>query len=404
MKTLMLVALHPYPPVSGGQRRALDELWVYSHFSEIDLLTFHDESQPEVVNLMREHLKPYCRTVESIPIPLLFGRHRVRQIRLFLQSQFGARPFRVVKFRVPQMEATLLRKLAQNTYDVVHFNYLATTAYLDMVQHYPAVRLCTEANVEWEIFARYAQMLPNPIKRVLAAREARRLRRYEVDTLNRMDGVVVLSERDRDLLQKDGVSKPIHIFRRPMEALTPPLPQWDYTEPIVISLGRLEETRTHGTLWCLREVWPRVRRAVSEARWHIIGADPPASIREFHGKDGVVVEGFVEDITPFLKRARACIIPLFIGGGIRIKILDMLSIGLPCISTTVGAQGLENEGVWIADTPQGFAEGVVELLRNRERWERMQAAGQSYVQERYAPTRVVREAEAFIKNLQERRR
>ncbi|GBC93341.1 hypothetical protein HRbin15_01831 [bacterium HR15] len=396
MKTLMLVALHPYPPVSGGQRRTLDELKVYSQFSEIDLVTFHDESQPEMLPLMQEHLKPYCRTVDSVAIPLLFGRHKARQIRLFLQSQFGKHPFRVTKFLVPQMETLLRRKLAERRYDMIHFNYLSTTGYLSLLHDYPAIRLCTEANVEWEIFARYAQTLPNLFKRLLAAREAERLRRYEVATLNQMDGVIVLSERDRDLLQRDGVHKPMHIFRRPMEVVYPPLPQWENTEPMVISLGRLEETRTHGTLWCLREVWHRVRQQVPDARWHIIGADPPAAIREYHGRAGVVVEGFVEDITPFLRRARACLVPLFIGGGIRIKILDMLSVGLPCVSTTVGAQGLENEGIWIADTPEGFAEGIRELLRNRTRWERMQQAGQAFILAHYAPERVATATKQFI--------
>ncbi|MDW8107230.1 MAG: glycosyltransferase [Armatimonadota bacterium] len=381
----------------------MDELKVYSQFSEIDLLTFHDENQPEVPALLREHLKPYCRTVESVPISLLFNRHRLRQAYTFLRAQLGMLPFRVMKFLTPQMQELIRQKLAQTNYDIIHFNYLSTTGYLPSTDGYHAVRLCTEANVEWEIFERYARVLPNPLKRLLAAREARRLRRYEVKVLNQMDGVIVLSERDRDLLQLNGVCKPIHIFRRPMEIAMPPLPRWEQSEPIVISLGRLDETRTHGTLWCLRKVWHKVRQQVPDARWHIIGADPPPSIRAFHGNDGIFVEGFVEDLTPFLQRARACIIPLFIGGGIRIKILDMLSVGLPCVSTSVGAQGLENEGVWIADTPEGFAEGIVELLRNRERWERMQAAGQAFIRENYAPDAVARESEQFVRSLLDKR-
>jgi glycosyltransferase involved in cell wall biosynthesis len=116
------------------------------------------------------------------------------------------------------------------------------------------------------------------------------------------------------------------------------------------------------------------------------------------------VEGFVEDLTPFLQRARACIIPLFIGGGIRIKILDMLSSGIPCVSTTVGAQGLENEGVWIADDPEGFAQGIAEVLTNRDRWEAMQRAGQAFIQANYAAEAVVAETQAFIQNLLERRK
>lgn len=399
LRVLMITATNPYPPVSGGQRRNLDEIRVYSHWALLDLVAVYDESEPDIAPLMCKHLKHFCNRVEPVPLPLKFNRHRVRQGVQFILAQLGRYPFRAQKLWHPILVEKFKSLLVSNRYDVIHFNHLATVRYNELVRDPTPIRLCTEANVEWEIFARYAETLPNPLKRLLAAREAARLRRYEVKALNQMDGVIVLSERDRELLRRDGVRRPMHIFRRPMEVTFPPLPQWEHTEPLVISLGRLEETRTHGTLWCLREVWHRVRQQIPDARWHIIGADPPASIREFHGKDGIVVEGFVDDITPFLRRARACIIPLFIGGGIRIKILDMLSVGMPCVSTTVGAQGLENEGVWIADTPEGFAEGIVELLRNRERWERMQAAGQAFIRDNYAPDAVAKASEAFIREL-----
>jgi glycosyltransferase involved in cell wall biosynthesis len=404
LRTLMLVALHPYPPVSGGQRCTLSELEVYSQFSEIDLLTFHDVSQPEIPDLMRKHLAHLCREIHSVPINLLVTRHRGQQIRLFLQSQWKPLPFRVAKFMHPTMVELVRERMKRADYDIIHFNYLSTTGYAQVLRGVPAVRLCTEANVEWEIFARHSETHKNPLKRLLARREARRLRDYEIRTLNQMDGVIALSERDKEILQRDGVKAPIHIFRRPLTVSQPPIVRWETSEPMVISLGRLEETRTHGTLWCAREVWHRVREHVPDARWHIIGLDPPPSVQALHGRDGIAVEGFVEDLTPFLQRARACIIPLFIGGGIRIKILDMLSVGLPCVSTTVGAQGLENEGVSIADDPEGFAQGIVEVLTNRNRWEAMQRAGQAFIQANYAAKAVVAETQAFIQSLLERRK
>jgi glycosyltransferase involved in cell wall biosynthesis len=400
----MLVALHPYPPVSGGQRRTLSELEVYSQFSEIDLLTFHDVSQPEIPDLMRKHLAHLCREIHSVPINLLVTRHRGQQIRLFLQSQWKPTPFRVAKFMHPAMVELVREKTKRTSYDIVHFNYLSTTGYAQVLSDVPAVRLCTEANVEWEIFARHSETHKNPLKRLLARREARRLREYEIRTLNQMDGVIVLSERDKQILQRDSVSVPIHIFRRPLTVSQPPVVRWETSEPTVISLGRLEETRTHGTLWCAQQVWSRVRQVVPDARWHIIGADPPPAVQALHGHNGIYVEGFVKDLTPFLERARACIIPLFIGGGIRIKILDMLSIGMPCVSTTVGAQGLENEGVWIADTPEGFAQGIVELLTNRSRWESMQRTGQAFIRAHYAPDAVIAETRQFIERLREQRK
>ncbi len=400
----MIVALHPYPPHSGAQQRTMSELEVYSQFLEIDLLTFHDISQPEIPQQVRIHLRPYCRFIESVPIRLFVTRHRMRQIVQFLQSQWTPLPFRVQKFFDERMRQLLLQKLHEEQYDIIHFNHLSTTCYLPFVQNYPARRLCTESNVEWEIFARYATTLRHPLKRLLAAREAKRLYNYEIRTLMQMDGIIALSDRDKNLLQQNGVKVPIHTFRRPLKVVDPPLVQWEQTEPMVISLGRLEETRTHGTLWCAREVWSRVRQAVPDARWHIIGADPPPTVKALHGRDGIQVEGLVEDLTPFQRHARACIIPLFIGGGIRNKILDMLGLGMPCVSTRVGAQGLENEGVWIADDAEGFAQGIVELLTNRTRWEAMQQAGQAFIRTHYAPDVVIAETRLFIERLLEQKK
>lgn len=400
----MLVATNPYPPVSGGQRRTLSELETYSHFMAIDLMAFHDITQPQVPQQMKTHLARWCKTVDSVPISLLYTRHRGRLALTLVASQFSRYPYRVKKFINPEMTQKIKSKLQHTQYDIIHFNHLSSAAYLPLFARYDALRLCTEANVEWEIFSRYADTLRNPLKRLLARREAQRLRAYEIRTLNQMDGVIALSERDRELLQRDGVSVPIHIFRRPLSVSQPPVVCWETSEPMVISLGRLEETRTHGTLWCAREVWHRVRQQVPDARWHIIGLDPPPSVQALHGQDGIHVEGFVEDLTPFLQRARACIIPLFIGGGIRIKILDMLSAGVPCVSTTVGAQGLENDGVWIADDAEGFARGIVETLTNRARWEAMQRAGQAFIQANYGAESVIAETQAFILNLLERKR
>lgn len=400
----MLVATNPYPPISGGQRHTLSELETYSHFMEIDLLAFHDITQPQVPHQMRAHLANLCRTVDSVPISLLYTRHRGRLVFTLIASQLSRHPYRVRKFINKKMLNFIREKIRDNDYDIVHFNHLAATAYLPLFDGYQALRLCTEANVEWEIFARYADTLRNPLKRFLARREAKRLRDYEIRTLNQMDGVIALSERDKEILQREGVSVPIHIFRRPLSVSQPPVVSWETSEPMVISLGRLEETRTHGTLWCAREVWHRVRQQVPDARWHIIGLDPPSSVKALHGHNGIYVEGFVEDLTPFLMRTRACIIPLFIGGGIRIKILDMLSAGIPCVSTTVGAQGLENEGVWIADTPEEFARGIVEVLTNRTRWEAMQRAGQAFIEANYGAESVIAETQAFILSLLERKR
>lgn len=400
LRLLMITATNPYPPVSGGQRRNLDEIKVLSRFAEIDLLTFYDATETTIPDLLQTHLAPFCREIVPVAVPLKFNRHKIHQMIQFVKASFSPYPFRFQKLWVPSMIQEFRERIQRHPYHILHFNHLATTRYADLVPPgYPAIKMATEANVEWEIFARYADNFRDGIRKPIFSREARRLKLFEVTYLNKMDGVIALSDRDAQLLQEGGVNRPIHIFRRPMQVAKPPKTRFEETEPVIISLGRLEETRTQGTLWFANEVWDKVLARCPQARWHIIGADPPPAVKSLHGKRNIVVEGFIENLEPILRRTRACIIPLFIGGGIRIKILDMLAEGIPCVSTTVGVQGLENEGVLIADEPDQFAEMVVSVLTDRELWYRMQSAGQAYIETHYSEERVTQETWQFIDRL-----
>jgi glycosyltransferase involved in cell wall biosynthesis len=399
MRVLFIAPYNPYPPTCGGQERSLDEIYLYARYAQVDMVTFYDQAESDVPALLSKHLDSLCRKVAALPIPLRFERHRRQQLIQFAKSMVSSTPFRIQKFWNPKMAALIQQWLEETPYDIIHFDHLSVTRYYPLIKDYPAKRVCTESNVEWEVFDRYATNLKNPLLRLVAAREAKRVKRYEVDILNRMHRVIALSDRDKDVLQAGGVRTPVYVFRRPLEMPDKPITTFEQAEPVVISLGRLDPTREHGTLWFAQECWHRVRQAVPNARWHIIGSDPSASVRALHHQNGISVEGFVEDLTPFLRKARMLIVPLFIGGGIRNKILDMQRIGIPCVSTTVGIQGLENEGVWVADDPQGFSEGVIQLLTEPEAWTRMAQIGRDYIHAHYAPESVGADFERFLKEL-----
>lgn len=395
-RVLFITVMSPLPPTDGGRRLTLDLLRTYALYTDLDLLTFYDQTESEVPSLLEKQMSQVCRRIAALSIGIMFGKHRFRQLVQFVQSSFSPWPFRLLKFWHPQMAKLCGEWLANENYDIVHFDYISSTRYLPLAHDYPAKKICTEHNVEWETFIRFAENTRNPLVRLFIRREATRLKAYELSTLRKMDAVIALSKRDEAVLRHEGVTQPIHIFRRPMEIPPAPITTFEQAEPSVISLGRLDYTREHGTLWCYHNVWPLVLKRLPNARWHIFGEDPTPAIRNLHNGQNVFVEGFVEDLTPFLKRSRACIIPIHIGAGIRIKILDMLSLGLPCVSTRMGAQGLENDGVWIADGPEAFAEGIVRLISEPELWYQMSQAGRQFLIKNYSPERATEEFAAFL--------
>lgn len=397
MKVLFIAALSPYPAVSGGQRLTRDEIEVYARFATVDLLSYYEQTDETAVPLMREHLANICRKMDFVPSATKFGKNKAQQLALYARSFLGAVPFRVQKFAIPAMQKLIGQYIASEKYDIVHFEHLSSTAFIDTARQSGAQIIVTEQNVEWEIFARYEKNAKNPLLRALHRREAAKLRQFENATLNKADLIVALSDRDKQIFQDDGVKPPIYVFQRPTELSDQPITSFERARPEVATLGALSSpAREHGTLWMHEHVWPLVRKQLPEATWHIIGMDPPDSIRNLHNSRDILVHGFIEDLNAKLIHCRAVAVPLLIGGGIRIKILDMLSLGMPCVSTTVGAQGLENNGIVISDDPQRFAEGIVQCLSSPDQWNAMSSAGRRFILENYSPEAVAQAYLSFL--------
>ncbi|NUL82108.1 MAG: glycosyltransferase [Armatimonadetes bacterium] len=392
MRVLFVSALNPYPPVSGGQRFAYDQLRAYASFAEVDLIAYYDETEPEVPRLLREGLGDVCRSIISVPMRLKFGKHRKSQMLTMLRSQLSAKPFLYHKFRQPTM-VERLRSL--EPYDLAHFDHLSTMGLFDCVK--AKVKIGSDFDVEWEIFEKYAENATNPLAKLLFKREAAKVKRYEIERLNLMNGAIAISPRDASILASNGVRPPMMVFKKPTPVPEQPLVSFGTAEPRVVTLGMLTwMPNLSATLWFAENVWPLLKSTHPEVRWHIAGADPPEEVQRLHDGERCFVEGFVDDLDSFLAKCRVCAVPLTIGGGIRIKLLDMMSIGLPCVSTTLGATGLENDAIAIVDDPKAFAEEIVLLMTDERHWREKSEAGREFVRANFSPESAQAEFRSFI--------
>jgi glycosyltransferase involved in cell wall biosynthesis len=142
-----------------------------------------------------------------------------------------------------------------------------------------------------------------------------------------------------------------------------------------------------GVLWFAWNVWPRVVEQVPEARLAVVGKDPPREVRDLprHVRN-VVVTGYVPDPAPYLAETAVFIVPLRAGGGMRVKIVDAWCWGVPIVSTSIGAEGIELEdgrNILIADEPQALADAVVRVLRDPPLGRRLRENGRRWVEQRY---------------------
>jgi len=142
-----------------------------------------------------------------------------------------------------------------------------------------------------------------------------------------------------------------------------------------------------GVLWFAERAFPRVLEHAPEAHFTIVGKNPPEVVESLPQRvRNIHVTGYVPDPGPYLKQAAAFIVPLHAGGGMRVKIVDAWGWGLPVVSTTIGAEGIEvrdGENILLADTPDDFAAAVLHLLKEPAAGERLRANGRAWVEERY---------------------
>ena len=383
MRILFLSQVLPYPLDAGPKMRSYYVLRHLTQRHEVTLVTFvRDTDRPEYV----AHLAEFCHAVETVPM-----RRSRLQDGLFLgRSLLTGQPFLIGRDEIPAMTGLIRRLVSATPFDVVHADQLW------MAQYALAARsassrpklLLDQHNAVYLIPQRMAGGASNPLKRLVLNGETTRLAAYEADVCRRFNYVTWVTEEDRRAIaalpqaQVNGLapSTIIPICADP-EGVTPVEP--DLAKKRVTFLGGLHwPPNAEGVRWFAQHVFPQVRAAVPEAVLTVIGKNPPAGLTSA----GIETTGYVADPLPYLAQTAAFIVPLHAGGGMRVKILDAWSWGLPIVSTTIGAEGIEiqpERDILIADTADTFAQAVIRLLQNPALAQHLAEGGRETVLQKY---------------------
>ena len=169
-------------------------------------------------------------------------------------------------------------------------------------------------------------------------------------------------------------------------------PRPQVAEPRIVFTGALYTApNIDGSQWFCREVLPRIRRELPEARVDVVGARPTRQVRALDGLPGVSVHADVTDVGPFLEAARVAVVPLRIGSGSRLKALEALAAGRAVVGTTIGLEGLDlrsGHDVLVADDAAGFAAATVRVLGDGALAASLAEAGRATVEARFDWSRI----------------
>ncbi|MGA9349186.1 MAG: glycosyltransferase [Anaerolineae bacterium] len=365
----------PYIPCEGvhaGAGRMYTMIKLLAQRHQVSVITFIDkESELKYV----PELEKYCQEVVAIHRRPPYRRRNPLVLEPFVVSEFNSSP----------MGAEIYRLLSERDFDIVQIEYT------QMAQYVPnTVRsrtLLTEHEVAFATHRRAFESLPSSWEKFRALMGWLMMIDYELKACRRFDKIVTLTDADRNELLSFEPKLDIEVVPMAVDSSCF-MPQDIAEEPnTLVFIGYFRHSpNVHGIMRFCREILPLIRQDIPETKLFIVGSSPPDEIIRLGKMDNVVVTGWVEDIKPYIARSSVYIAPLWLGTGMRVKILEAWAMAKPVVTTSIGSQGIDctpGEDILIADDPQGFAAQTVRLLRDKALREKLGRNGRKQVVAKY---------------------
>jgi len=380
LKVLFFSQPFVYPADTGGKIRTSQTLRYLREVFDITLVSNVDPKQ-DMPHL--DQMATLCH--EFHPVPRSTARKYSAAFYLkVLAYSLSRYPVAVLNDYSRATVAKLRALLAARHYDLLFCDFLQPTLNLRSLRT-PPPTLLFQHNVESMIWERHYRTARNPLLRLFWYLQWRKMRRYERQACARVDGIVAVSELDKQVLERDFGARNVHAiptgvdtdFFRP--SAEPP------EDNSLVFLGAMDWLPNEdGILFFADEVLPRLRTLVPSAHITVVGRNPTARLLErIRVHPEIRVLGRVEDVRPHVARGALFVIPLRIGGGTRIKAYEAMAMAKAVVSTRIGIEGLpvrDGHNVVLADSPEDFAAAVARLLKDRAERERIGRNARAYVE------------------------
>jgi glycosyltransferase involved in cell wall biosynthesis len=393
------------PPRSGAQARMHGLMTQLARYHDLTAVTLVDEVFD--IEECRQAMQAYCREVMLIPNP--YGREGIAKRLLQLRSLVSTRSFDRLRVTVPALQRALDRVLHAKRFDIVNleFPYLG---YCNLLQAPPGEKLpalvVDSHEIAYDLARQFAGADRRVGRRLYGGVNWRKLRREELSIYREADGVYLCSAADEQRL--------LDQIPAARTAVIPNAADIEYYQPrptdpppdgrTVVFFGLLSTVpNVDAVVHFVQDIWPRIAEAHPEARCKIIGGLPPTSLLALAGTR-VKLTGFVSDLRPHLAAAAAVVVPLRVGGGTRLKIVEAMAMGKAIVSTTLGAEGIEavpGRDILIEDEPAAFGDAVNRLLAGPDLAARIGESARLLAVKRYAWSSATQALEVFYRQILE---
>jgi glycosyltransferase involved in cell wall biosynthesis len=269
-------------------------------------------------------------------------------------------PFHVSRFFQREVDTKLSDVLTAEEFDIIHFEGIFMMPYFQTARKLSSARVVLRThNVEYQIWKRASKSNKKPILSAFLLTQTRKLRRYERWCATVSDAIVAITEQDASYFREfnpNTISVPCGVNDVRISQ--------QINNKMFFHLGSMDWLpNQQGVEWLLEAVWPKVQQSGSDLELHLAGRNMPAPLLKMK-KAGVVVHGEIQDAPSFRQSHGVMLVPLQAGSGMRVKIVEAMTEGIPIISTSIGAEGIplvHGESFMMANDADQFAESIIRI-------------------------------------------
>ncbi len=376
MKILFLSPYVPLPPTFGGAIRIYNLLKGLSKNNEVTLLTFGTNDKR---GLLDDHTGFLYKDYHLVKPTWSWKFRRIAQ----LYALFSPNSFYSLFSKSSEMQKELDKILNEQDFDVVQIEFPLTANFIFNTN---VPKVLDEHNIEYNNFKRMYEKASSPLIKLHYLSEYKKTYKEEISVLKKMNAVLTVSGNDKAQIEPELKDKPLYVVPNGVDT--------SYFKPSsnkvekysIVFTGIMAYMPNHdGIIYFLNKIFPLILKEIPQAKIYIVGSRPPKSLLK-RASENVIVTGFVPDVRTYVWNAALYVVPLRMGSGTRLKILEALAMKKPVISTTIGCEGIDvinNESILIEDDPKNFAAKAVWILKNPERGNKIVNEGYKLIQNKY---------------------
>ncbi len=379
-KILFVTTRIPYPPWEGHQIRTYNLLKRVCEQHEVHLVSFVRADEDPV---HADHLRTLCKSVDLIPIPA--DQSKLKLLTTILTGVLTKTPFVVKKYATSAMRDRLKKVIDHFSPDLIHFDMLPLAHYLPLCGEIPTV--LNDHNVESLLVERRAEAAASLPQKIFFSNQAPKLQKFEEFATRNATEVLACSQDDAEILSQMGNGKAIHIIANgvDIEQFTPSGEVQVDPDKIIFVGGMGWFPNKDGMNFFIKDVMPLISEKNPDASLTVVGKSDGLEIPD-QLRDKVSATGFVDDFRPLVHEAGVYILPLRVGSGTRLKLLEAMAMGKAIVSTRIGAEGVvleDGKNILMADSPQDIANAVLKLMKDEKLREQLGKAAHEQAEKLY---------------------